>query len=82
MKRFLVTIATLVLSVVCLTGCSSYSKMDKAYVKIGDEWKTIAVKDVSEYSSGMFQLTLQDGTVLFIHATNCILYEGNLPLKK
>ena len=81
MKRFLVTIVTLMLSMICLTSCSS-AKASQAYVKINDEWRVVSVKATCEHSGGVWHLTLQDGTELFIHATNCILYEGNLPIKK
>lgn len=81
MKRFLVTIVALMLSAVCLTSCSC-DKQSKAYVKIGDVWKDVAVKNVCEHSDGVMHLTLDDGTVLFVHMSNCILYDGTLPMRK
>ncbi len=81
MKRFLVTIVALMLSVVCLTSCSC-DKKNKAYVKIGDEWKDVSVKNVCEHSYGIMHLTLEDGTELFVHSSNCIVYDGTLPIKK
>lgn len=87
MKKFLVLIATLVLSITCLVGCNQQVfdfnyRFDKAYVKIGNEWKDVSVKTWNDYEGEQIQLTLQDGTVLVVHSANCILYNGELPLKE
>lgn len=80
MKRFLVTIVTLMIFALFLTGCGA--QPTQAYVKIGNEWKNVSVKSWCEGHSDVLHLTLQDGTELFIHASNCILYDGTLPIKK
>lgn len=82
MKRFLVTIVTLIISATCLTGCCACTQVDRAHIKIGDEWKDVVVTEWTNYSNDQLQLTLQDGTILFIHSANCILYSGKLPIKK
>ncbi len=81
MKRFLVTIVALMFSAICLTSCSC-EKQSKAYVKIGDEWKVVAVKNACEHTYGVIHLTLDDGTELFVNMSNCIVYDGTLPIKK
>lgn len=80
MKRFLI-IAALMFSMACLTSCSS-TTAHQAYVKINDEWRSVSVKATCVHDGGVWHLTLQDGTELWIHAENCILYEGTLPIKK
>ena len=85
MKRFLATIVALLIPVMCLTGCNQQVldfnyRFDKAYVKIGDQWKDVEIKTWTDYEEGdQFQLTLKDGTVLIVHSTNLILYNGKLP---
>jgi uncharacterized protein YxeA len=85
MKKILAIIVGLLLPVMCLTGCNQQVfdfnyKFEKAYVKIGEEWKMVDVKTWTDYEDGdQFQLTLQDGTVLIVHATNLVLYNGTLP---
>lgn len=85
MKRFLVTLVTLMLSMMCLTSCGNYDGFDtnykftKAYVKIGEIWKDIEVKSWTDYEGEQLQLKLKDGTVIIISSVNCILYEGTLP---
>lgn len=84
MKRFLAIVTTLILSMMCLTGCNQQLfdtnyEFRKAYVKIGDEWKDVSVKTWGDYEGEQLQLILQDGTVLVVHSANCILYNGTLP---
>lgn len=75
----------LILCLMALTSCNQQIidfnlKFDRAYVKIGDEWKDIEVKMWTDYEDGeQIQLTLKDGTVILVHSANCILYNGNLP---
>jgi hypothetical protein len=85
MKRIVAMIAALMLSAMCLTGCNQQVfdfnyEFKKAYVKVGNEWKDVEVKSWTDYEDGdQFQLTLKDGTVLIVHSTNLILYNGTLP---
>lgn len=85
MKKIVASIVALLLSATCFAGCNQQIfdfnyKFDKAYVKIGEEWKAVEVKTWTDYEDGdQFQLTLADGTVLIVHATNLILYNGTLP---
>ena len=85
MKKFLAAIVALLLPLMYLTGCNQQIfdfnyKFEKAYVKIGDQWKDVEIKTWTDYEDGdQFQLTLKDGTVLIVHSTNLILYNGTLP---
>lgn len=87
-RKHLVTIAVLiallVLTVMVLTACNKQIidfnlKFDRAYVKIGDEWKDVAIKSWNDYDGEQIQITLQDGTVILTSSVNCILYKGELP---
>ena len=86
MKKFVVTILMLIL-MLCFTSCSNRQVFDtnfvftKAYVKIGEEWQDVKIKTWKDYEGEQLQLKLQDGTVLIVHAANCILYNGTLPQK-
>lgn len=84
MKKILAIVVTLMLSFMCFVGCNQQIidvnyKFDKAYVKIGNEWKDVSVKTWGDYEGEQLQLILQDGTVLVVHSANCILYNGTLP---
>lgn len=87
-RKHLVTIAVLiallVLTVMVLTACNKQIidfnlKFDRAYVKIGDEWKDVAIKSWNDYDGEQIQITLQDDTVILTSSVNCILYKGELP---
>ena len=67
-----------------LTACNKQIldlnlKFDRAYVKIGDEWKDVAIKLWNDYDGEQIQITLQDDTVILTSSMNCILYKGELP---
>lgn len=79
-----ILIALLALTVIVLTACNKQIldfnlKFDRAYVKIGDEWKDVAIKSWNDYDGEQIQITLQDGTVILTSSVNCILYKGELP---
>lgn len=79
-----ILIALLALTVIVLTACNKQIldlnlKFDRAYVKIGDEWKDVAIKSWNDYDGEQIQITLQDGTVILTNSVNCILYKGELP---
>ena len=93
MKKLVAIISMLVL-MLCFTGCNKqifdtgYNKQifdtnykfDKAYVKLGEEWKDLKIQAWTDYEDvEQLQLKLQDGTVLIVHSANCILYNGTLP---
>ena len=87
-RKHLVTIAVLiallVLTVMVLTACNKQIidfnlKFNRAYIKIGDEWKDVAIKSWNDYDGEQIQITLQDGTVILTSSVNCILYKGELP---
>lgn len=84
MKKLVAIISMLVL-MLCFTGCNKQIfdtnyKFDKAYVKLGEEWKDLKIQTWTDYEDGeQLQLKLQDGTVLIVHSANCILYNGTLP---
>lgn len=54
-------------------------KFDRAYMKIGDTWKDVAIKSWKDYDGEQIQITLEDGTVILTSSINCILYNGTLP---
>ena len=79
-----ILIALLALTVIVLTACNKQIidfnlKFDRAYVKIGDEWKDVAIKLWNDYDGEQIQITLQDDTVILTSSVNCILYKGELP---
>ena len=79
-----ILIALLALTVIVLTACNKQIldlnlKFDRAYVKIGDKWKDVAIKLWNDYDGEQIQITLQDGTVILTSSVNCILYKGELP---
>lgn len=79
-----ILIALLALTVIVLTACNKQVldfnlKFDRAYVKIGDEWKDVAIKSWNDYDGEQIQITLQDGTVILTSSMNCVLYKGELP---
>lgn len=79
-----ILIALLALTVIVLTACNKQVfdfnlKFDRAYVKIGDEWKDVAIKSWKDYDGEQIQITLQDDTVILTSSVNCILYKGELP---
>lgn len=53
---------------------------ENAYIKVGEEWMTVEVKQWNDYEGEQIQLVLKDGTVLLLHSSNCILYSGTLPI--
>lgn len=93
MKRILVIIA-LVLGIFIFSGCNQtecdgcfgnqttfdFTKTyENAYVKIGEEWIKVEVKQWTDYEGEQIQIVLNDGTVMLLHADNIILYSGKLP---
>lgn len=84
-KKFVAVIATIAVCMSCLSGCNKQVvdwnyKFDRAYVKIGDEWRNVKIKTWADFEDGdQLQLTLTDGTVMVVHSNNCILYKGTLP---
>lgn len=79
-----ILIALLALTVIVLTACNKQIldlnlKFDRAYVKIGNEWKDVAIKSWNDYDGEQIQITLQDDTVILTSSVNCILYKGELP---
>ena len=86
-KRIFVLCLVLMLIIVIaavLSACNKQIvdlklKFDYAYIKVGDEWKTVEVKKWNDYEGEQLQLVLKDGTTLLVSSMNCILYQGNLP---
>lgn len=83
--RLIAGVVALLVIVTILAGCNyqyidlNY-KFDKAYVKIGEEWRDLDIKAWRDYDDGdQIQITLEDGSVLVVHSVNCILYNGELP---
>lgn len=84
MKKILVTIVMLLLAVMCFTACNKTVidvnyKFTKAYICVGDEWIDVDVDKWNDYEGEQIQLKLKDGTVLIVHSSDCILYNGTLP---
>lgn len=93
MKR-LIVIFTLLVSIFLFTSCNQtecdgcfgnqttfdFTKTyEHAYVKIGEEWVKLEVKQWTDYEGEQIQIVLPDGTVMLLHSANCILYSGDLP---
>lgn len=82
MKKFILSLLiTLMvcLSAITLGGCNkqifdfNYS-FTKAWVCIGGEWKLYEISTWTDYEDGeQIQITLKNGTVMLVHAVNCIL---------
>ncbi len=84
MKKLIIIMLVIVLLVLVLCACNKQIidlklKFDHAYVKIGDEWKTVELKKWNDYEGEQLQLILKDGTTLLVSSMNCILYQGTLP---
>lgn len=84
-KRIKVLILAIVLMCVAMfSGCNRQVgdlnyKFTNAYVKIGEDWVDVEIKTWKDYEGEQIQLKLADGTVMVVHAANCILYKGELP---
>lgn len=79
-----ILIALFALTVIVLTACNKQIldlnlKFDRAYIKIGDEWKDVAIKSWNDYDGEQIQIILYDDTVILTSSVNCILYKGELP---
>lgn len=90
MKRVIVVgiicLLVMIISLSLLIGCGNKDWFDvqytfnKAYVKIGENWKDLEISAWTDYEGEQIQLKLPDGTVMIISSINCILYNGELPL--
>lgn len=76
-----ITIIILLLLLVSLTGCNrqffdTQYKFDHIYIFEKNE--TYEVKSWRDFEDGdQIQVTLEDGTVLLLHSSSCILYKGD-----
>ena len=52
-----------------------------AYVKIGEEWVHLEISTYNVHNGVEFELVLTDGTKIWVHGLNCILYDGDLPIQ-
>ena len=82
MKKFILSlllVCVACLSAVALGGCNkqifdfNYS-FTKAWICVGGEWELYEISKWTDYEDGeQIQITLKDGTVMLVHAVNCIL---------
>ena len=89
MKKLLITL----LAIICLlfitttlTGCN-YQMLDTNYkfdhVHIYETGKCYEIKSWRDYEDGdQIQVTLEDGTVMLLHSTDCALVNGDCVLCK
>lgn len=86
-KVILGLILAISVAIGCLTlsGCNKQIfdlnyEFNRAYIKVGEEWKDVAIKSWRDYDDGeQIQIILMDGTVILTNSFNCILYKGTLP---
>lgn len=84
-RKFLMS--TVICTMMFAVGCNKQMidfnlKFNKAYIKVGDEWRDVEIKTWTDYEDGeQIQIKLKDGTVLIVHSANCILYNGTLPME-
>ncbi len=81
--KIAVIITVILALVLCLVGCNT-SVVRKftytnAYVKIGENWVDLEIKNWYECDGEQLQINLKDGTVMLVSTINCILYNGELP---
>ena len=75
------------LTATCLSSCNkqlvdtNYTYTN-AYIKVGEEWTDVEIKQWKDYNGEQLQLTLKDGSSLLVSSVNCILYKGSLPKEK
>lgn len=91
MKKNIIVLLVLLITCFCiatLCGCQGGCNKDiidwqyaytRAYVKIGNEWKDIAIKQWTDYEGEQIQITLYDNSKILTSSINCILYYGKLP---
>ena len=67
-------------SAISLSGCGNKQIVDfnytfnKAYLYLGGEWQLYEIQSWKEYDDGMtIQVTLIDGTVVYLPALYCVL---------
>lgn len=82
MKKFILSLLVAIIvgfSAFGFCGCNkqifdfNYS-FTKAWVCVGGEWELYEISKWTDYEDGeQIQITLKDGTVMLVHAVNCIL---------
>ena len=80
-KKIIALILMLVAAVLILSSCGNRQvgidtaqSFNKAYIKLGDEWKTVTVKAWRDFKDGdEVQIVTSDGTVYLSHYSNMIL---------
>lgn len=85
MKKILALIL-MMLMVIVLSGCN-YKLVDLKYnfkkVHVCEAGKCYEIKNWRDYEDGdQLQVTLEDGTVLLLHSTDCALVHGDCVLCK
>ena len=85
MNKKIAIILLIVVIAVMFTACNKQIidlnfKYTRAYVNIGGTWTDVKIKTWTDYEDGeQIQIKLEDDTMLLLHASNCILYTGDLP---
>lgn len=82
--KILAVMAVIVIIMLCITACNKTDfntnyKLDKAHIRINDEWLDVNVRKWRAYDDGNIRLVLTDGSVIVINIRDCILYNGTLP---
>ncbi len=83
-KKVILLVLVLILSVVILSSCGNrqvgidtIQTFNKAYIKLGDEWKFINIISWRDFKdSDDVQVTTSDGTTYLTHYSNMILVSG------
>ena len=82
-KLKILAVLTGIAMIAAMTGCNktildtTYT-FDEAIICVGGEWKTIEVKEWTDYADGdQIQIVAKDGTIYLVHANNCTLIAHN-----
>lgn len=82
MKKFILSLLVALvvgISAIGFSGCNKQLvdlnyKFTQAWICVGGEWELYDIKKWTDYEDGeQIQITLKDGTVMLVHAVNCIL---------
>jgi len=80
-KKIIALIMLLSIAVLILSSCGNRQvgfdtaqSFNKAYIKLGDEWKEVTVKFWRDFDNGdEVQIVTTDGTVYLSHYSNMVL---------
>lgn len=84
MNKKLILLAMLVAAIIILSSCGNRQigfdtaqSFNKAYVRLGNEWKEVNVKSWRDFDNGdEVQIVTEDGIIYLSHYCNMVLVSG------